>query len=107
MSPHSDPARLHLELALTAGEIRELHTRAAAELRLPGPFVTRLVAEHLRPRSGSVSSVPIAKGVRRRFDVQLALTARERRKLEGLARAEERSVAGYVSLVLARALKAD
>jgi phage replication-related protein YjqB (UPF0714/DUF867 family) len=104
MAPHSKTPRLHLNLALTAGEIRELGARAAAELRQPGPFVTRIVAEHLRLR-GRVNIAPIAPGQRRRFDVQLALTARERRELAAQAKADGRSVAGYVSLILARALE--
>ena len=104
MSPQSKTSRLHLDLALTAGEVRELRARAAAELRHPGPFVTRIVAEHLRQR-GRLKAAPVAPGQRRRFDVQLALRARERRELEARAKADGRSLGNYVTALVVRAVR--
>ncbi len=87
--------------ALTAGEVRELKARAAADLRSVSNYVSFLVVEELKRKGRRRSPAGARPGDKRRFyAVQLYLTSAERKRLEAAAKAERRSVSGYVGRVV-------
>ncbi len=86
--PHN-LTRLGLAPALTASEVRELKARAAADLRTISNYVSYLVVEELRRKGRRRSPAGARPGDKRRFyDLQLYLTATERKRLEAAAKAE-------------------
>ena len=101
-------ARLGLAPALTASEIRELKARAAADLRTISNYVSYLVVADLKREGRRRSAAGARPGDERRFyALQLYLTATERKRLEVAAKAERRSVSGYVGRVIVAELVRD
>ncbi len=86
---------------LTAREARELGARAETDLRTIANYVSHLVVEELKRKGRRRSPAGARPGDKHRFyAVQLYLTATERKRLEAAAKAERRSVSGYVGRVI-------
>ena len=98
--------RLGLAPALTTAEVRELKTRAAADMRTISNYVSHLVVEELKRKGRRRSPAGAKPGDKRRFyALQLYLTVTERKRLEAAAKADRRSVSGYVARVIAAELR--
>ncbi len=99
--------RLGLAPPLTLSEVRELKARAAADLRTISNYVSYLVAEDLKRmdrRRAAAGANPGKKRKRKPYAIALYLTAQERKRLEARAKAERRSLSGYVARVIAAEL---
>ena len=98
--------RLGLAPALTRSEVRELKARAAADLRTISNYVSYLVVEDLKRKGRRRSPAGAKPGDKRRFyALQLYLTVTERKRLEARAKAERRSLSGYVGRVIVAGLR--
>lgn len=85
---------------LSEGEAEELETRASAELRSPGNYVSVFLLADLRHGSPAVASGPslgAPTDKRVPYEISLELTKEQRAQIVSLAAAEVRSVANYVA----------
>ncbi len=100
--------RLRVYPQLTRGEVRELQTRAAADMRSVGRTVALLLIEDLR-RLGpgrERSAASVSRGDKRSgYEIAVPLTAGQKRKVEARARDEVRSVSSYVALLIVADLR--
>jgi hypothetical protein len=100
-------ARVWVRVALTRAEVQRLRSLAAADFRSVGSFVTWLMAHDLarspnpRPRQIRRAS---ASDSRISYSVLLTMPQVMRSRLEAAARAELRSVSGYVGRVIVETL---
>jgi hypothetical protein len=98
---------LYVEVHLTRAELRRLEATAAESVRSIGSLLSYLVMQELeRPRRRTGSAVLGASSRDRRepYSVRFVIPKAMRRRLESAARAELRSVSGYVGRVLVEAL---
>ncbi len=96
------PHRYNVFLSLSRDERKKLEAQAAAELRTPGNYVTRLIVAELRRKRPLKVRATVAQ--RSHYNVHLRLTSQQRRELERRAEAEGRLVANYVSAVVVSGL---
>lgn len=94
--------RLDSFLFLSREEVRRLERAAAAELRTPGGYVTRLVLAELDQKRPVEVRPPRAGRVR--YDVHLRLTETQRKALERRAQEEGQSAANLVTAIVVREL---
>ncbi len=96
--------RLRVAPQLTRAEIRELKQRAAAGGRSIAAYVAVLLIEDLkRGKPVLRSSYPGRKP--EEYNINLPLGLLSRAKLEARAKAEVRSLSGYVARVIVKDLK--
>jgi hypothetical protein len=99
---------LGVAVLLTRAEIQKLRGRAASDLRSVASYATWLVAQHLGSPVGrrSAGSVPgVGPGDRRTLlRISLVMPAAMANRLKTRAKAEMRSVSGYVASVIVEAL---
>jgi len=99
--------RLHAELKLTRDEIKAIDALCASEMRTPGSLVSKIVAEALRrphPKRWK-PTLNAPKGTREICEVQVRMTTEQRQKLVARAHADGRTVANYISALVAGALQ--
>ena len=99
----SKQKRLRVSPHLTKAEIRELKSRALADGRAVATFVAVLLIEDLR-KGKPVLRANQGSRKTEAFDLSLTLGMLSRPKLEARAKAELRSLSGYVARMLVRDL---
>ncbi len=99
--------RFHAQLSLTRSEIAQVEAAAAADLRSVGNFVSKLVVEALRRSAGRRRASPTAKPGDQRvaYGVRIWLRPAQKKKLDGQARAEMRSMGTYVTKLVLEYLR--
>ena len=92
--------RFTAALSLTRAESQRLEANAAADLRSVSNYVSRLVVDDLQRAHGTRrrSAAAAKPGDRRAtYDVNVYITAPEKKELQALAMADMRTVSSYVT----------
>ena len=99
--------RLRVEPRLTQAEARELEAQAAADFRSVGNYVAWLIAQNQRAKRQARSRTKAKPGDKRvGYSINVPITIPDRRELEERARAELRSLSGYVARLIVEDLSA-
>ena len=89
---------------LTQAEIRELKERAAADGRSVAQYVAVLIVEDIKKRKPVLRTSHRDRKNPKSYELHMSLTPLDRARLEARAKAEVRSLSGYVARVIVKDL---